>query len=316
MERQKNTEIRALLDKEQTGTLTSEEQALLDAWYNGFDESQKDLKVFRDDAHEAVVKERLLNRIMQSMPAEKKPIFRRLYTRIAVAASLLALISFAGWKFTQPAATIHDNTQTASIGSLTLPDGSTVMLNKHSKISYSFGNKREVFLTGEAFFDVKKDERPFEVHTGKITTHVLGTSFNIKTTPNSDVVEITVVQGKVSVTEQRKSLAVLLPDQQLNYNEPAHQVQKSNANAKLAVLWKETDLKFENVQMEEVVPTLESRYGVQIKLASADIKDSRFTAYFLNTSNLTQVLNVITQLNNLSWTKEGDSIYIINKMPD
>lgn len=313
MEQLNDTYLRALLDKEQAGTLTGEEQAQLDAWYSAFDETQKHLQVFRDDMHEAAIKQRLLNRIMQDIPARKKSF--RLYTRLAAAASLLALISFAAWKYTQPANTIKENT--VAISKITLPDGSTVLLNKQSKISYSFNKEREVFLTGEAFFDVKKDQRPFSVHTGKITTHVLGTSFNIKTTPNSEVVEITVVQGKVAVTEQHKDLAVLLPDQRLSYNEPAHQVEKSNANAKLAVLWKEEDLKFENLPIQEVVPMLENRYGVQIKMASPNIKENHFTAYFLNTSSLTQVLNVITQLNNLSWTKQGDSIYIINnKMPD
>lgn len=288
-----------------------QEQAKLDAWYEQFDETHKDMQVFRDEAHEAAVKARLLKRIMESVPEKRSFSYRHM----AVAASLLALISFATWKYLQPATTLHENI--AAVQHIVLPDGSTVLLNKQSKISYSAGETRDVYLTGEAYFDVKKDARPFAVHTGKVTTHVLGTSFNVKTTFNSDQVEITVLQGKVAVSAADKNLAVLLPDERLSYNEPAHEIKKSVANAKLAVLWKEADLKFENMQLQEVVPTLEARYGVQIRLENATIKESRFTASFLNTSSLTQVMNVITQLNNLSWTKEGDSIYIINnKMPD
>jgi len=82
-----------------------------------------------------------------------------------------------------------------------LPDGSLVFLNSKSSISYSkdFKNKRELKLTGEAYFEVKKNpERPFLVETEKIKTRVLGTSFNIKAYKNSQTM-VSVNTGKVEV---------------------------------------------------------------------------------------------------------------------
>ena len=105
---------------------------------------------------------------------------------------------------------------------LTLPDGSTVILNRHSKLSYSqdpAAKKREVTLSGEGYFDVRHDHsRPFIVNAGKLSTTVLGTAFNIKTSVNDSKVIITVVRGKVRVTKKDNVIGVLTPNQQIAYN--------------------------------------------------------------------------------------------------
>jgi len=184
-----------------------------------------------------------------------------------------------------------------------LADGSIVFLNKNSHLDYPTafkGKTREVYLTGEAYFDIKHDPmHPFLVHSGQITTRVLGTAFNIKT--KGDVVQVTVTRGKVRVSTPKRVLGVVLPDQQISYNEATHQSSRDLLNAKAIVLWKETDLVMDNMTLKEAATVLTDRYGVNIVLESNKIENCRFVASFLNTTSLDQVIKVLSHLNNLNY---------------
>ncbi|WP_448699280.1 FecR family protein [Mucilaginibacter sp. AW1-3] len=184
-----------------------------------------------------------------------------------------------------------------------LADGSIVFLNKNSHLDYPTvfnGKTREVYLTGEAYFDIKHDPlHPFLVHTGQITTRVLGTAFNIKTDGN--LVRVTVTRGKVRVSTSKRVLGVLLPDQQISYNEATRRSSRDLLNAKSIVLWKETDLIMDNMTLKEAAAVLTDRYGVNIVLANNKIENCRFVASFLNTTSLDQVIKVLSHLNNLNY---------------
>jgi transmembrane sensor len=184
-----------------------------------------------------------------------------------------------------------------------LADGSIVYLNKNSHLDYPTtfkGKTREVYLTGEAYFDIKHDPlHPFLVHAGPVTTRVLGTAFNIKTKGN--LVQITVTRGKVRVSTPKRVLGVVLPDQQISYNEATHQSSRDLLNAKTIVLWKETDLVMDNMTLKEAAAVLTDRYGVNIVLESNKIENCRFVASFLNTTSLDQVIKVLSHLNNLNY---------------
>src|SRR5690606_2859673 len=87
---------------------------------------------------------------------------------------------------------------------LHLPDGSTVIVGVGSKLNYpsSFDSlrTREVYLEGQAYFDIRHNpQKPFIIHTGKVATTVLGTSFNIKAWPEDQDITVTVTRGKVRV---------------------------------------------------------------------------------------------------------------------
>src|SRR5690606_6204958 len=101
-----------------------------------------------------------------------------------------------------------------------LPDGSTVLLNDDSELSYSLpfdDGPREVTLKGEAFFDIIHDNnKPFIVRTGNISTNVLGTAFNINAR-NRNVV-VTVERGLVQVSDETQALSLVHPDERLTVN--------------------------------------------------------------------------------------------------
>ncbi|WPV02052.1 FecR domain-containing protein [Mucilaginibacter sp. cycad4] len=193
-----------------------------------------------------------------------------------------------------------------------LADGSVVTLNKNSHLDYPakfIGKTREVYLTGEAYFDVRHDPlHPFLVHTGQITTRVLGTAFNIKST--GSLIEVTVTRGKVKVSAPKKTLGIVLPNHQISYNEINNQSSINILNAKTTILWKETDLVMDHMTLKEAAAVLTERYGIKVILDNEKIGSCRFSATFLNTTGMEQVVKVLSHLNNLSykWNGAGEVI--------
>ncbi len=105
-----------------------------------------------------------------------------------------------------------------------MPDGSKIWLNAGSKIKYDRHfdiDSREVFLEGEAYFDVKKTKRPFIVYTSHISIHVLGTRFNVKSYPDEDNIETTLVEGNIRIESKKSNKPVFLkPREKLTYHKP------------------------------------------------------------------------------------------------
>lgn len=191
-----------------------------------------------------------------------------------------------------------------------LPDGSTVLLNEDSRLSYStsFGvQERKVVLTGEGYFDVQHDQtKPFKVITGKITTTVLGTAFNVKAYPEQHEIKVTVTRGKVKVTDDRRELGIITPDQQIAVNTITNDFEQINLKAETVEVWKSEYLILDDVSMEEAAITIGEKYNVKIMLANDDLKKCRISATFLNRENLDQVLTVVSGVVKATYTIRPD----------
>lgn len=182
-----------------------------------------------------------------------------------------------------------------------LPDGSTVLLNDNSSLKYdqnSFNSKtREVTLTGEAFFDIKHNEKkPFIVHTGKIQTRVLGTAFNINAKNSSDNIEVTVARGKVQVGDTQKVYGVITPNQQIKVNKSTLNFEQNTINAAIVTEWKSNYLILDDINMTEAAALISQKYKVEISIQNEKIKNCRITASFLNEEDLDHVLKVISSV--------------------
>lgn len=245
------------------------------------------------------------------------------YKKWAVAASIILCLGIFSYQWffgnrlkLQDTKAVVSTKLNPAVKKIVLSDGSVVVMNKGSHLNYPskfVGDKREVYLTGEAFFDIKHDaKRPFLVHTGKLVTRVLGTAFNIKTQADEDLIEVTVSRGKVSVSDSKKTLAVLLPNQKISYDANANLYRKEKANAQVSTLWKEEDLVLDNITLEQAVKSIQARYGTSILLANDQIKNCRFTAYFLNTTSLQQVVKVISNLNHLNYNINESGVYTLS----
>jgi ferric-dicitrate binding protein FerR (iron transport regulator) len=196
-----------------------------------------------------------------------------------------------------------------------LPDGTSVQLNNDSRLvydqSFKVKKKREVTLYGEAFFDVAHDAaHPFVIHTGKITTTVLGTAFNISAYDNQKVVTITVTRGRVMVQRADKTLAVLTPNEQLSWKIGQQYQVKQTVDAKKVTAWKAQDLIMDDITLLQASELIEERYGVEVVFKSDKVKICRFTAAFLNRNNISEVTEVLSAITGASFEHKGNQLLI------
>lgn len=195
-----------------------------------------------------------------------------------------------------------------------LPDGSTVVMNEGSELRYTddFGKQyREVALTGEGYFDIKHDSlHPFKVRTGKITTTVLGTAFNLKAIPDQQQVEVTVTRGKVQIGDDSRVYAAITPDQQIIVNTITYEFVQNDVKAQTATEWKSQYLILDDVSLKEAAAMIEQKYNVSIAFSNNQMKDCHISATFLNGENLKQVFKVLTAVVGATYTLEGKQIRI------
>lgn len=175
-----------------------------------------------------------------------------------------------------------------------LPDGSIVVLNENSMLSYDENfQTRKVTLKGEAFFDVTKQAgEPFEIMTTTTKTTVLGTSFNVRAYENKNV-EVAVLAGKVAVEKlgTEKGRVLLLPNQTVVYDVASGTMEKETAPNANAMAWKTQELVFKNSILSEVVEVLEQYFGVEIE-SNEKVLNCHYTGSFKN-PDLEEVFNTI-----------------------
>ncbi|MBX2921481.1 MAG: FecR domain-containing protein [Chitinophagaceae bacterium] len=196
---------------------------------------------------------------------------------------------------------------------ITLPDGSSVVLHAGSKLEYPnkfTGKTREVALSGEAYFDVSHNpEQPFIIHTGKIKTTVLGTAFNIKS--DEKQVTVSVTRGKVRVEDETKVLAVLTPDQQVQYNVTEAAIAHHTVNASSIVTgWTKENMVFNGITFKEIGKILSQRYGVPVRFETEGLEKCKIRASFSGTEALDHVAAVLSAIRNGSFEQLPDGTIV------
>ncbi|WP_199140818.1 FecR family protein [Pedobacter sp. ASV12] len=252
------------------------------------------------------------NHVSQSLANEEpKPKIKKLggWHRYAMAAMVVMVCGIGLLLFKSDRAKTGQQTIVKVISnpngeqrSITMPDGSIVYLNAGSRMSYNAHfstDKREVKLEGEAFFDVVHEaRRPFVVRTGKVSTTVLGTSFNIKAFP-AKAVEVTVETGKVGVVLQRANkkdiINFLLPNEQLLIDATTEKIVKQSINATDVSGWKQYKLVFYNMSMQDIAASIERAYDVKISFKQPRTAQLKLTAKF-DKCGIKQVMEVLSKL--------------------
>jgi len=179
--------------------------------------------------------------------------------------------------------------------SITLADGSKVRLNAASSLRYPAfftNNKREVYLTGEAFFDVVADPaHPFIVHVNETAVQALGTSFNIKAYPEEKTARTTLLTGAVNVKlpDAVKSLHV---GEQLNYNIAAQQSWLSNVNVDAVVAWKDGLFLFENERIDDIMLEIGRWYNMKVIFSSGNVS-RKFSGRIDRNKKIEDVLKIL-----------------------
>ncbi len=224
-----------------------------------------------------------------------------------------------------------------SRSSVVLPDGSKIWLNAGSKLIYNrqFGiRERKVFLEGEAYFTIEKKKHPFVVHTSHLDIHVLGTAFNVKSYPEEDNIETTLVKGNIRIeTKKSDSPVYLKPKQKLtfykanafteissfekkskssktgNKNLTSSPDRKSsgdidikiNVNTEEFTSWKDGKLIFNNEPLESLAKKLERKYNIIFIFKDEELKKYSYSGTLLDFP-LEQVLKALELTSPINYT--------------
>lgn len=328
-----------LLDRYLNDTCTEEERKLVEQWYELLDDDQAP-DVSSDEAKrrmqllwpkiKAEVSEPEEITADASAPARLIPIWLRWS---GVAAVIAGLALGAGWWWSKgrseqndPArqklmATLrHAENLTAKADTIYLDDKSMVVLEPHASLYYPArfdGARREVYLEGNAFFSIAgRSGQPFYVFSKKIVTHVLGTSFLIRTDALTDHIEVSVRSGKVAVYEEAAgtpSGVVLEPNQKAIYNSGDRHFTTTLVDDPLPVptdnSMPEPNFVFDETPMPEVIACLENAYHVKIELENQNLASSLFSGD-IKGQNLYDQLEIICQSIQATYEVRDASIFI------
>jgi ferric-dicitrate binding protein FerR (iron transport regulator) len=225
---------------------------------------------------------------------------------------------------------------------LTLSDGTVVTLNSATTIKYPdhFGDStREIYLEGEAYFDVSKDPlHPFIIHTDKMNIRVLGTSFNVKSYQSEPLGEASLINGSIEVTlnDRPSDRIILKPKEKLivqnngtmkktvnpdpsTSDTTAHKTTRysltnltyfhNTAATVVETSWVENKLVFSEKDFIDLSGQLERWYGVHIQFANDRVKHYNFTGFF-EKETLPEALDALKMIEQFNYKITDSTVYI------
>ncbi|RFS14640.1 FecR family protein [Emticicia sp. C21] len=320
-----------LLGKYLAQETEAHENALIEKWLQENEENQKELKDyafiwnktggFKEEKKQIVDVDAAWLKVKSKMdsPIEAKivslkptPKQSRFFT-IGIAASITILLTvcivFYLLKNSSPE--IISLKTTHNTLEQTLPDGSIVFLNANTTLTYPEdfnGDMREVNLSGEAFFSIKRNEtKPFIIHANGSDVKVLGTSFNVRAYNKN--VEVSVETGKVQFNNKKKA-ALLIAGEKATFEAEKDTIKKQAVLDKNTFAYKTKIFIFENSSLEHIAKVLAEGYQVNISLNNNRIKSCRLTTKFDN-ETLPNALNIIAETLNLTVSSKGEK-YVID----
>jgi ferric-dicitrate binding protein FerR (iron transport regulator) len=225
-------------------------------------------------------------------------------------------------------------TQPGSKTKVALPDGTLVWLNANSQLTYenkTFGmEERTVTLTGEAFFDVTKNEKlPFIIHTRDMTIRVLGTAFTVRAYPKDRTAETALIRGLVEITTRRdpERKIVLKPNEKIvvpvepppNETNPAlaqthppvspYNIVRLGKDSVNETVWIRNKLEFDNLSMEELAPKLERWFNIHIHFGDERIRRRHFSGV-IEKETLTQTLEAMRLSGHFVYEIKGNELWL------
>ena len=296
----KKKEFDNLLQKFENGDCTPEEIIFLEGIVNETIVTHSELSIFKDENEMQSEEGRMWNKLNDELFSKSKiRNFNKhnLWVQITLAACLLLVVSFSIYLYfpeffrsnviSDRGMETQNNANTNQ--TLTLPDGSKVVLEKNSSIivSEDFGKvNRTVLLKGKAFFKVVRNEKkPFLVRMGNLVTEVLGTSFKVGSDNQNKSIEVAVISGKVSVYASSKNGiskklngVVLTPNLKAIYNTENQTIQESIVETPQLLLpnLNKSDFIFDEIQFGDLRDRFKLFYGVDIIFVNKEIEKCLF----------------------------------------
>lgn len=202
--------------------------------------------------------------------SQKRPIW------VALAACFALLLGSIGlYLYLNSAQPIVFATNFGETKEIVLPDSSTVILNANSELSYQLKYTRKIHLKGEAFFNVQKSDIPFKVFTSDLTVQVLGTTFNVNSRLNQTRVflEKGAVQLAIPFSDSpQDSIIQMSPGDLITYSKENQVLVNTKEKDNTNTSWKTGTMVFKNMLLPEIAAHIQEIYGIEIRLASEQLK--------------------------------------------
>jgi ferric-dicitrate binding protein FerR (iron transport regulator) len=344
-------DIEAYIVRYLHGEIADEEFQELDLWLQEMPENKEDffcLKNIHDLTHSHKLLsneevERSWQKLAQKMTAKPAPVistgtpkrltFSNRILQYAAVAAVAFAISVGIGKYrgnhNQSTEKMHSlvyNEISVQKGSkpntVNLSDGSIIRLNAATTLRYPSafrGNTREVYLDGEAYFEVAKDEnKPFIVRLKQQNITVHGTSFNVEAYHDEFYNIVTLLEGSVSLESlDNNGLKInnilLKPNQKTYFDHTIGKVSVIQVDASLSNTWMQGEYRFRDEPLMLIVKRLENYYDVSIHLDDERLNNIRYTGTFSLKQNIHEVLRVINHENQFRFQQTGNEIHIKNK---
>ncbi len=255
-------------------------------------------------------------KLQQQFPGKRNN--RYLYASIAASILLIIGLSLKVY-YNSLSPRIIEIETFAETKQVILPEGTKIILNNYSTLKYPAPfdkNKRDVILSGEAYFEVAKDkQKPFIVQTDLINIEVLGTHFNITSYKNDSNIETTLLEGSVAVSNKDNSQKIILkPNESAIYNKQKGLLTyEVIPNAMEDVAWINGTLLFKNSSLEEISRKLSNQFNIDIQIKDSILKKYKLTAKFDNNESIDEILRLLQRAGNFAYTKNETTITITNK---
>lgn len=195
--------------------------------------------------------------------------------------------------------------------SLELPDGTVVWVNSESSLRFPekfTSNRREVFLEGEAYFEVKKDaNRPFYVHTEAGKVRVLGTAFNVCAYSNDRFWQTTLVEGSVMINQEEKEV-LLKPNEQYQIDVRTGKAGLREVLPELYTSWRDGKFYFKAYTFEELVEKLERWYDFKMFYMNEEIKTRRFSGVVNKYQPLEEMFKFLQMTSDVQFNVKGNVV--------
>ena len=271
-----------------------------------------------DDNHSAEKSfSRLMARIVTDNHSTEIFLHRiRRYRIGLVAASAALLFAIGTLLYTtayeaEPTFLVASN-NTGNVQNISLPDGTIIKLNNRSRLTYPdkfSSSQREVFLDGEAYFDVAHDKKhPFIVRAGELKIKVLGTKFTVNATSILPKITATLLEGSIDVSNEKGHL-LMKPSQQLTYDAESGKMLLANLNnAEREIRWTENVWVLSNTPLLDICQRLERQFNVKFIIMNDELINKSFTGEFGTNESLESILETMKISTSFDYERKGKNI--------
>ena len=297
------SKVEELAEKFAEGTASDEEIVQLMEWYRSALPGEVS---WPSEAGEATaVRQRMLQRLQKETRRGK---LRPLYGQWMKIAAILIVVAGAIFLLTRQVTNgpeeIRISNGPGKIQKVDLPDGSTVWLNAGATLRYasSFKKQRQLFLEGEAYFDVKPDpSHPFTIDAAGIRARVLGTSFNISADPSASHTVVSLLTGRLEVSGASGLLSELTPSQQLSFDRSTGKASVLSVDTSAMVAWKKGMLRFSGDFLGDIASKLENWYGISIRFQDSTARACRYYMNFSQSLPLERMPPLLAEITGMQY---------------